>query len=412
MASMKADAPSPPAPPSDDIGEAIRIAQGARTRPRVAVVIVVVLVLTVATSGWILGWFAPTAPIVKPQTCAGNVAITGDGSTAAGVLMRTWAAFYNTSVCAHVSYLSSTTGVAALASKTVDFAVVDGPLSPGDSDELGAASVSMPVTLQATAVLYHIAGVPSGLNLSGSVLAAIYLGAITNWNNSSIRALNPGVPIPSTLPITVFYCAVDCTSSLAFTQYLSNANQTWNSTIGTSADPAWPVGVSEATSAAVVAAVNSTAGGIGYAELPFALAGNQTWASVQNPAGVFVTPTAANTTAAAVASNPPVIPETGTPSNESLVDQPGNDTYPIATMCYVVLYKDIGIAYGGSVTQNTAAWLASYVLWVTTAAQSRGVPLGYAPLSPALVTWDSEVIELVVYYGLPVLSGGDADGGL
>ncbi len=409
---MKGDAAPTPPSGSDDIHEAIRIAQGARTRPRVAVVIVVVLVLTVATSGWVLGWFAPTAPIVKPQTCAGHVAILGDGSSAASPVMRTWAAFYNTSVCAHVSYVSSTTGVSALASKSVDFTVLDGALSPEDSSQLGAASVSMPVTLQATTVVYHIPGVSSGLELSGQQLARIYLGAITNWNNSSIRALNPGVPLPSSLPITVFYCATGCSTTLAFTQYLSNANQTWNSTVGTTAAPSWPTGVSEPTSAAVTAAVNQTAGGIGYGELPFALAANLTWAALQNPAGTFVTPTAVNTTAAAVASNPAVIPETGTPSNESLVDQPGNDTYPIATMCYVVVYKDIGVAYGGALTQNTAQWLASYVLWVTTAAQGRGVPLGYAPLSPALVTWDSEVVELVVYYGLPVLSGGDADGGL
>jgi phosphate transport system substrate-binding protein len=398
--------------PSDDIHDAIRIAQGARTKPKIAVAVVVIIALTVVTVGWLNGWFAPTAPIVTPQTCAGQVDLTGAGATDVSPVMRTWSSEYNTSKCAKVTYEGSGSGLTDLASKSIDFAVIDAPLTTAQSSELGAGSLALPVALAATSVVYNVPGVPSGLHLTGAVLAAIYLGNVTNWNNSAIRSLNPTAPLPSSLPIAPFYCSNGCGTTLVFTGYLSRANATWNESVGTSATPPWPFGTGGLGSSAVAGAVNSTPGGIGYVELPIAQEGGLAWASLQNPDGTFVAPSSANTTAAAAAANPAVINETGTPSNQSLVDEPGSSTYPMATMSYVVVYQDVGIAYDGAVTENSAAWLGTYILWISTAAQSRGTPLGYAPLPGALLIWNSEVVERLQYYGLSVLSGGDADGGL
>ena len=409
---MTGTAPAPPSGPSDDIRDAIRIAQGARTKPKVAVTIVVVIAIMVVTLGWLAGWFAPTAPIVRPQTCAGKVEVTGAGTSTVSSAMQTWATVYNTSTCAKISYANSSSGVSALASKTVDFAVVDAPLSSGQSSELSPGPLSLPVTLEATAVVYDIPGVSSGLRLTGGLLAEIYLGDITNWNNSSIRALNPSISFPASLSITPLYCSNSCATTLVFTGYLARSNPTWNETIGNSSSPAWPTGTGASDSGAVAETVGTTPGALGYVEMPVAVQYGLAWADLQNVNGTFVAPSARNTTASLASANPATISETGAPSNQSLVDEAGNTTYPMATESYIVLYEDVGVAYSGAMTPNTAQWLGTYVLWISTAAQDRAIPLGFAPLPGSIIVWNSDTIEKLLYYGLPVLSGGDADGGL
>jgi phosphate transport system substrate-binding protein len=409
---LNPDAPATSGNAPDDIHEAMRIAQGARTKPKLAVTIVAIIAVTIIILGWFAGWFAPTAPVITPQTCAGEVDVTGAGDPAVGPAMQGWSAVYNTSVCAKVTYATSGSGLTALAAKSVDFAVIESPLSSAQASQLGGGALVLPVALEATAVVYHVQGLASGLRLSGAVLAAIYLGNITNWDSPRIEALNPGFHFPTSLPITPIYCSVSCATTLVFTGYLARSNVTWNSTVGNSSSPAWPIGTAASGSLGVAQAVNATPGGIGYVELPIAQKEGLSWANMENPRGNFTAPSPENTTAAAAAANPIIISETGVPSNQSLVDEAGNSTYPMATLSYAVVYQDIGVAYNGAVTRNTAQWVGAYILWITTAAQPRAAPAGYAPLPGALVVWDSEVIEKLQYYGLSVLSGGDADGGL
>jgi len=412
---MSSSPSPPPSGPTDDIHDAIRIAQGARTKPKVALTIVAVIAITVVTAGWVAGWFAPTPAVVPPQTCAGQVVLEGAGAATVSPAMRVWSAEYNTTVCAKVAYVSAGSGIGELASKAVDFAAIAAPLSSSEASQLGAGAIVLPVALQATVVAYNVPGAPTGLHLTGAVVAAIFLGEITNWNSSAIRTLNPTAHLPSDLPITPVHCSGGCATTLGFTGYLSQANATWNATVGTSASPTWPAApraTGESGSPAIVATVNETPGAVGYAELPLVLQENLSWADLQNPEGSFVAPSATNTTAAVAAAFPTLPPETGVPPNESLVDENGTDTYPMATLSYVVVYQDLGIAYGGGLTKNAAQWLGAYVLWITTAAQPRGATLGYAPLPAVLVTWNQDSLEKLQYYGQSVLAGGDFDGGL
>jgi phosphate transport system substrate-binding protein len=413
---MSALPPASPIEPTDDIHDAIRIAQGARTKPKVAITIVVILAATIVTAGWLAGWFTPTPAVVPPKTCAGQVLLEGAGAPAVTPAMRVWSAEYNTTVCAKVAYATNSSGLGELASKTVDFAAIDAPLSASQAAELGAGAFVLPVALEALVVAYNVPGVPSGLHLTGGVLAAIFLGNITNWNSPTIQALNPGDHFPSNLPITTIHRSDGSTATLVFTGYLSRANATWNATVGTNTSVAWPLtGGEEAGehgSPAEVADINETLGGIGYAELPLVQQANLPSADLQNPDGSFVAASAANTSAAASAANPTLPPETGVPSNQSLVDENGTDTYPMATLSYVVVYKDVGAAYGGALTKNEAQWLGAYVLWVTTAAQPLGATVGYAPLPAMLITWNQDSLEGLQYYGQSVLAGGDFDGGL
>ncbi|MCI4352289.1 MAG: phosphate ABC transporter substrate-binding protein PstS [Thermoplasmata archaeon] len=398
--------------PSDDIHEAIRIAQGARTQPKVAIVIVAAVAVLVVTGGWLAGWFSPTPAFVTPQTCAGKVALAGAGAVQVAPAMRAWSAEYNTTVCAKVTYSGASTGLEQLASKAVDFAATDTPLSSTQASGLGPRTLVFPVTLEATTVVYNVPGVPSGLDLTGAVLAAIFLGNITMWDSPTIRSLNPTTTLPSGLTITPIYCVGDCGSTLVFTGYLSRSSPAWNGTVGTTAIPAWTSGTPASGSLGMVSAIRTTPGGIGYVELPLAQQGNLSWARLQNLAGSFVSPSAPNTTAAVTAAIPTLPPETGAPPNISFVDEPGTNTYPMATLSYVVVYQDVGAAYGSGLTKNGAEWLGAYLLWITTVAQPLGGPLGYAPLPAVLVTWNQDSLGRLQYYGQNVLAGGDFDGGL
>ncbi|MFZ0829569.1 MAG: phosphate ABC transporter substrate-binding protein PstS [Thermoplasmata archaeon] len=410
---MTGTASPPPSVPSDDIRDAMRVAQGARTKPKLAITIIAIIAITVVTAGWFAGWFAPTPPVVAPQTCAGHVELAGAGASVVTPAMRTWTAQYNTTVCAKVTYATDSSGIAALANKSVDFAAIDAPFSPAESTELGAGAIVLPVALEAVAVVYNVPGVPSGLHLSGTVLAAMFLGNITNWNSSAIQALNPQIHLPMNLDLVPVHCMWTCSTNLLFTGYLSRSNATWNTTVGTSADPSWPnVGDNGSGSVSVLTRLNETPGGIAYAELPLVQQANLTWASLENPHSTFVAPSAANTTAAASSAIPVLPPETGVPTNESLLDEAGNSTYPMATLSYLVIYQDLGVAYGGSLTKNTAQWLGAYALWIGTAAQGRGTALGYAPLPAVLTTWNVDSLEKLQWYGQSVLAGGDFDGGL
>lgn len=404
--------PSPTVtPPTEGAGEPVRTTRGARTKSMVAVSLVVLVVLVVVTAGWLSGWFAPPPVSVTQKTCAGQVELTGAGAYSVGAAMRSWSAEFNTTACARVSYAIVSSGVEELAAKAVDFGAIDSPLNSSGTAQLALGTMVLPVTLDATVVVYNIPGVPSGLHLTGAVLAAIYLGAISNWNSSSIQALNPTLPLPADLPITPVHCSTSCPTSLVFTGYLSQANATWNDSVGTGSSPAWPgVGVGESGGAGVTSEVNATPGGIGYLDLPVAQAANLTRADLQNTVDAFVAPSAANTTAAAASAFPTLPPETGDPFNQSLLNEVGATTYPMAALSYIVVYQDLGVAYDGTLTKNTAQWLGAYVLWVTTAAQPNGIPLGYAPLPPILVTWNQDSLEKLLYDGLSVLPGGDSGG--
>lgn len=388
-----------------------RTTRGSRGKIKVVAAVVVILAITIVTAGWLAGWFAPTSPAVASKKCAGNVELAGVGAYSVGPAMRSWSAEFNTTACAKVTYASVGSGVDELAAKSVDFAVVDTPLNSSEVTQLGLVPMVLPVALEATSVVYNIPGVPTGLHLTGGTLAAIYLGAITNWNNSTIQALNPAVRLPSNLPITPVHCSGGCPTTLLFTGYLSQANSTWNDTIGASASPTWPaVGAGESGSLAVASEVGLIPGAIGYAELPLAQQANLTWADLQNPADAFVSPSAANTTAAAATVFPTLPPETGLPSNLSILNEAGATSYPMATLSYVVVYQDVGVAYNGTLTKVTAQWLGAYILWVTTAAQPNGIPLGYAPLPAILVTWNQDSLEKLLYDGVSVLPGGDSGG--
>ncbi|MCI4368781.1 MAG: substrate-binding domain-containing protein, partial [Thermoplasmata archaeon] len=253
----------------------------------------------------------------------------------------------------------------------------------------------------AVTLTYHVNKL-QGLNLTGPILAAIYLGQITNWNVSAITSINPGVVIP-TLPIVPVVRADGSGTTFAFTSYLSAENTTWKSTIGAATKVSFPTVSGEIGaigSEGVAGAVATTNGAIGYVELNYAEeeGANVGIAKILNPAGNYIAPTVADTALAvnAISSFPQ---PTDNWSGFSILNQPGAGTYPIATFTYIFVYEDLTTIYK-AVTQPIAQALVSFLWWITHDGQTSATGLFYVPLPSLVVTSVCEpALQDITYNG-------------
>ena len=194
--------------------------------------------------------------------------------------------------------VGSGAGITALEGKTVDFGASDPPLKAAEESALAKIGepVQIPMFLGAITVSYNLPGVKAGLKLDGPTIADIYLGKIKTWNDPAIKALNPGVTLPST-PITVVHRSDSSGTSAGFTGFLAAVDPEWESKVGSGKIVPWPVGTGAKGNAGVAGAVEQTTGAVGYVEQAYALQHNFTYADVKNKAGNYVAPTLASTTA-------------------------------------------------------------------------------------------------------------------
>jgi phosphate transport system substrate-binding protein len=273
--------------------------------------------------------------------------------------------------CVNYQPIGSGAGIQQFTAKTVDFGATDVPLDP--TSELKAAVkaggpvIQIAITLGGVAVAYNLPNIKSGLRLTGPVLAEIYLGLITHWNDSAIRKLNPKLKLP-TMPIAVVHRSDSSGTSFIFTDYLSKVSDQWRGRVGTGKSPNWPTGVGGKGSAGVAQIVQSTSGGIGYVELSYALENGITYAAVLNRGKQFVLP--ARASVAAAASKYPNV----NALNFSIVDAPGKLSYPICGYSWVLLWKNNPDASKGAALKKLFQWM------LTSRAQGIAATLDYVPL--------------------------------
>ncbi|MGP8077355.1 MAG: phosphate ABC transporter substrate-binding protein PstS [Thermoplasmata archaeon] len=413
--STAAERLAPLAADSDRDGPEIDVPRTSR-RAKIGVVVVAILVVGVGV-GWGTGWLGHSGILgAFDPPCAATVSIQGAGSTFIGPLMEKWANAFDggsTSkargcISVRVSYNASSgvSGLAQLSAKSTEFVATEEPLNTTATAQLAAPSLTLPFALGAVAVAYNIPGVAAGLDLTGQLLASIYLGEITAWNDPAIAAINPGVDLPSGLPITVIHGAPGSGMNYVFTGYLSLNNATWAARVGQGASVAWPTGLAAGGEGTVASTLLATSGGIAYLGSGAADAGGLTCANLQNPSGFFVDPSTAGVYAAA-SEHGTVLP-LGNQSWQgvSLLDAPGNQSYPLTTFTYTIVYTDTGIAYGGILSKNAAQWLASFLYWISVNAQVYTTQYGYVPLPPAVIADNTQIAELIRYYGQSL---GDLD---
>lgn len=311
-----------------------------------------------------------------------NTSISGAGSTFVAPLVSQWINAVS-SIGINLSYsaIGSGGGVSAITNKQVDLGMSDAPLT--QFSPTCTTCIQIPWALAGTAVMYRLDGVKNHLHLTGQVLAKIYLGRITNWSNSAIKKLNPGVALPNK-NITVVHRSDSSGTSYNFTDYLSHVSSTWKSQIGTGTAVAWPAGVGGKGSAGVSNLVRQTNGAIGYADAEYAHKAHLAMFSLQNRAGHFVFPNLKSIKAASVLDTKPA--KNG---SLSIVNPPASskyaNAYPICTYTYVDAQR----------SSSKAAPIKKLLKWAITTGQTYGPKIFFVPLPAAVVSFDEKQIAKI-----------------
>jgi phosphate transport system substrate-binding protein len=310
-------------------------------------------------------------------------ALVGAGSTLVEPLVNVWQPLYDKAYGVAVTYggIGSGGGIEQITARTVDFGASDAPFTSAQAAACKGC-LEIPWALAATVIAYHVAGVPSGLHFTGPVLAKIWLGQITRWNDPAIKALNPGVNLPAT-PIVPVHRTDGSGDTFAFTNYLSKVDPEFASKIGNATTVSWPGGIGGKGNSGVGAALQ-TNGAIAYIAIAYVKANHFDYGLVQNAAGNYPTPGIPSISAAAAALTS--VPKGGT-QGISLTDPPASASgaYPISTFTYVLVPK----------SSPKAAALRKFIDWAVTTGQSSGPALDFAPLPAAVVAADQADAALI-----------------
>jgi phosphate transport system substrate-binding protein len=302
-----------------------------------------------------------------PARASGS--LVGTGATFPFPLISKWIPEVGKAYGIDITYspTGSGAGIAAITSRTVDFGASDAPLS---SDQLNACNgcLVIPWALSATSIPYNLPGLNGRLKLNGAVLADIYLGKITNWNDSRIRAINAGRNLPD-LKITPVYRSDGSGTTYNFTDYLTAVSKDWSSKVGRNTAVNFPTGVGARGSAGVAGVVDKTAGALTYVDVAYSLKNKLTFALMRNNTGKYATP-GLRGIQAALSKLPTKVTRL---SQLKIVNPPktaGPLAYPIATFTYVIV----------PTKSSKAADLRKFVYWAVTRGQQFGPRLLFQPL--------------------------------
>jgi phosphate transport system substrate-binding protein len=306
---------------------------------------------------------ATAAPAKKQDT-----SLSGAGSSFVFPLVSKWIPAIGSAYGYNVSYnpTGSGAGIAAITARTVDFGASDAPLTP---DQVTACKgcVQIPWALSATAIVYNLPSANCVVKLTGPILARIYMGEISTWNDAAITKINPKCSLSST-KITPVYRTGNSGTSYNLTDYLSAVSPAWKSELGVGQSVQWPTGAGASGSSGVAGVITKTEGAIGYVDVAYALQNKIRFASILNKSGKYATPGLRGIDAAAK-----TLPKSLSGDGAfSIVDPPkGNPlAYPISTFTYVII----------PTSSSKSAELRKMVYWAVTKGQTMGKPLLFQPL--------------------------------
>jgi phosphate transport system substrate-binding protein len=337
----------------------------------------------------------------------GQVTLNGAGATFPFPLLDTWRVAYqkvHPNVNINYQSIGSGGGVRQFTAKTVDFGASDAPLNDQER-QAAPGAVQIPETIGSVAVAYNLPGIPTKtLKLTGPVLADIFQGKITKWNDPQIKALNPGVNLPDT-NIVVVHRSDGSGTTYVWTSYLSSQSPSWNQTVGASKSVPWPTGIGAPGNEGVANAIKGSHNTIGYIELNYALTTDIPVALIKNFAGKFIAPSL-DTTQEAVsnsrgAKNLPAGDQSWT--KVSLLNSPGSNTYPIASFTYLLLPKDLSTS--PRLDQTKAKALVDFISWAIIDGQKLASNLHYVPLPAVVVKHDRDILKSLTFKGTPLYTG-------
>src|ERR687898_277972 len=329
-------------------------------------------------------FFTANIPSIVEQTFAQST-INGAGATFPFPLIDTWRVEYqNIKPDVNINYQSIGSG--------------GGVKQFIEKKALGA--VHIPITIGSVVPAYNLPQIGDAeLKLTGPIIADIFLGKITKWDDPKIKEINAGVQLPSE-DIVVVHRSDGSGTTFVFTDYLANVSSEWETNIGKGKSIQWPVGIGAPGNEGVSGSVKSTPNSIGYIELAYAITTDTKFASVQNKEGNFIKPSL-ESTAAAVSSFAPVLPKGDASWTDiSVVNAPGKDSYPIASFSYLLLYKDLST--NPSIDETKAKDMVGFISWAITDGQTFAPDLGYVPLPDAVVKLNQETLNTMTYKGNPI----------
>jgi phosphate transport system substrate-binding protein len=303
--------------------------------------------------------------------------LTGAGATFPYPLYSRWFADYAASTGVKINYQSigSGGGIRQLSEQTVDFGATDAPMSDAElAKAKGGAVLHIPTALGAVVVTYNLPGLTQPLKLNGEVVAAIFQGQVTRWNDARIAALNGATALPAT-DILVVHRSDGSGTSYVFTDYLAAVSPAWATKPGKGKEVQWPTGLGAKGNEGVAGQVKQTPGAIGYVELAYASQNKLSTAQLQNASGEFVAPSIASVTAAA-AGAAAALPAT-TDYRVSIVNAKGAGAYPISSFTWIIAYQKQADAGKGKK-------LTDFLRWALTEGQTRSAALDYAPLPESM----------------------------
>ncbi len=303
--------------------------------------------------------------------------------------------------------VGSGAGITQITQLLVNFGATDAPLTSKQYAALPGTVVTIPESISAVVPGYNIPGISNGLRFTGDVLARIFLGNITTWNDAALVNLNPGIVLPSQ-PILVVHRSDGSGTMFAFTNFLSDSNAQWRNTpgLGTNTTITWPVGKGCKGNEGVAGCIENNQYSIGPIESAFAIA-NPTLiqvGAVQNAAGNFITANQTTISATVQAGAQTGLPVgNATWTHVSIINNVFNDTsatnaYPITTFTYIVAYQQQTNQVAGQILTN-------FLWWAVNSGQQAGVNLGYIPLPASVVTLDNTTIKSMTYNGAQIYTG-------
>ena len=274
-------------------------------------------------------------------------------------------------------------GIRQVLAGTVDFGASDGPMTDEQLAQAKTKILHVPTVLGAVIPAYNVSGVSGEIKFTPDVLAGIFLGKITNWNDKGIASANPGVNFPKDEPIVVIHRSDGSGTTFIFTDYLSKVSSDWQSQAGKGTSVKWPVGLGGKGNEGVAGMIRQMQGSIGYIELIYAVQNKITYGTVRNASGAFVKASLDSVTAAAAS-----VKSMPADFRVSITNAPGKDAYPISSFTWLLIPAQSKDAAKGKI-------IADFLNWMVDDGQKMTADLTYAPLPASVVMKVKDEIKQV-----------------
>ena len=328
----------------------------------------------------------PAAVLLAPAAAAEPVQIDGAGATFPYPIYSKWFSEYNKlhpDIRINYQSIGSGGGIRQLTNQTVFFGATDGPMTVEQLQAAAGRVLHFPTVLGAVVPIYNLEGIEAELKFSGPVLADIFLGKITKWNDPALAKDNPGVNLPGS-DITVVHRADGSGTSYIFCDYLSKVSPEYKTKVGVATSVNWPAGIGGKGNEGVAGLVKQSPGSIGYVELIYALQNKIAYGAVKSFDGEFVRASIDSVSAAAAAAAKQMPPD----FRVSITNAPGPNVYPISSFTWILLYES-------AKDKHRSRLMVDFMKWAIRDGQKFAGELGYAPLPDAVVGLEEAALKKI-----------------